>query len=88
MVTPDLSRAQAVVAGCKHTYVYGGAHGVPGACAPCLSTYAEAVRQEERERYSKIIESSLLVFIFAVEKATRELREVSTTLRTPAGETG
>ena len=54
-MTPDLPRAQAVVAGCSHTSPKlltqkGKQVWDFGACAPCLAVYAEQVRGEERKK--------------------------------------
>ena len=54
----DLPRAQAVVAGCTHTFCTHTFGRIKlGACAPCLVAYAEQVRREERERCAKIAEN-------------------------------
>ena len=51
---PRLDRAQAVVEGCRHTTSY-----LPkGACAPCIQTYAEEVRREERERIVALLDKA------------------------------
>ena len=51
---PNLPRAQAVVEGCTHTCDWPHSKIEPrifrsGACAPCLTAFAEQVRQEEAD---------------------------------------